>query len=347
MDDSDRTLHAHKIQPGMAGSIVANTVLFAVAHGVTMERITAATGVTIADVIEPDARLPSSIVPAIWNLLSAVHPGRALTLEMAAVTPFSFFGAFAYGVHYAADLREIFATFVRFRSILSDQLEAVLVESPQEVALRFHHPMDLIDHGAGAEVAMALSVRLLREIVGTPDLLKRVEFSHSQRAPIGAYDAFFSVPVRFNSAANAFVLEPAALDKKNPAKHNHNKELFALIQARLDLVRKRLVVNDRLSEVRQAIAENAKRSDYTAQSAAKRVGMSLRALQRYTAEHGTTVRRLLDEARRANACELLGDRQLSVEEVGFLVGYSDERAFRRSFERMTGQTPARFRRALG
>ncbi len=344
MDDTDRTLHARKTQPGMAGSIVANTVLFAVAHGVTMETITAATGVTITDVIEPDARLPNSIVPAIWNLLTAAHPGRALTLEMAAATPFSFFDAFAYGVQYAADLREIFATFVRFRSILSDQLEAVLVESPVEVALRIHHPTDLIDHGAGAEVGMGLTARLLREIIGAPQLLKRIEFSHSQRAPLEAYDAFFSVPVHFNSADNAFVLEPTALDK-NPAKHN--KELFAFIQARLDLVRKRLVINDHLSEVRQAIAENAERSDYTAQSVAKRVGMSLRALQRHTAERGTTVRRLLDEAREANARELLGDRRLSVEEVGFLLGYSDERAFRRAFERLTGQTPARFRRVLG
>ncbi len=36
----------------------------------------------------------------------------------------------------------------------------------------------------------------------------------------------------------------------------------------------------------------------------------------------------------------------TVEEVGVILEYADERAFRRAFKRLTGKSPARYRRML-
>ena len=53
----------------------------------------------------------------------------------------------------------------------------------------------------------------------------------------------------------------------------------------------------------------------------------------------------LDRAYRlANARELLASDRLSIDEVAFLVGYSELRSFTRALKRWTGETPARFRR---
>ncbi|MEQ8273537.1 MAG: helix-turn-helix domain-containing protein [Deltaproteobacteria bacterium] len=84
--------------------------------------------------------------------------------------------------------------------------------------------------------------------------------------------------------------------------------------------------------------------EYGAKALASRLRLSLRALQREVSRHGTTVRALLDEARCAQAKRLLQDRRLSVDEIAFVLSYSDERAFRRAFKRMTGESPAQFRR---
>ena len=117
----------------------------------------------------------------------------------------------------------------------------------------------------------------------------------------------------------------------------------------MNLARDRLVVPDdspELSGVREAIAHNAERSEYGAQALARQLNMSLRALQRLTHEHGISVRQLLDDAREANARQFLSDPRLSVEAIAFLLGYSDDRAFRRAFKRWTGQTPAEFRKTI-
>ena len=74
--------------------------------------------------------------------------------------------------------------------------------------------------------------------------------------------------------------------------------------------------------------------------------MSVRTAQRVTAEHGTTVQGLIDKGREQRAIELLRDSRNDIGSIAFLLGYSDERAFRRAFQRWVGQTPSGYRRHL-
>jgi transcriptional regulator GlxA family with amidase domain len=49
----------------------------------------------------------------------------------------------------------------------------------------------------------------------------------------------------------------------------------------------------------------------------------------------------------AIAKDRLRDASLSLEEVAYIVGFSEVRAFRRAFRRWTGTTPGRYRRTNG
>ena len=340
MGDADRTEH-DRTQPGMSASVVASTIVFAMSHGVSIEAISDATGLQPSDWIDRDARLPNAAAGQVWKLLRQARPGQALALDMAKAAPFSYFGPLAYGAQYAPDLRAALATFMRFRGILSDELSAELRDG-DPVAVVFSHPSDALDGGMGAEAGVAVGARFLREVLGMPRALVGARFSHAAIGPTEAYEAYFGVPVAFSAGETALLLDPRWLEEPLPAQ---DATLFDYIRAHLDLARSRIAVEDELGPVRQAIADNAARGEYSAERLARSMGMSLRVLQRRVSEQGTTVRALLDEAREVNARELLGDDRLSVEEVAFLLGYSDERAFRRAFKRLTGTSPAAFRRA--
>ena len=74
--------------------------------------------------------------------------------------------------------------------------------------------------------------------------------------------------------------------------------------------------------------------------------MSVRTAQRVAAEHGMTLQDLIDKVREQRAVELLQDSRNNIGSIAFLLGYSDERAFRRAFQRWTGRTPSDFRKQL-
>ncbi len=328
----------------MLGSLVSSTAIFAVSRGVSLDRIAAETGVDVAGLLEQDAWLPQEVLPAVWRLLGEAFPGRAMALEMAGTASFSFFGPLGRLARFAENLKASLQLFIRFRSVLSDDLELTLVEQGSVTALRFRHPMDAVDGGYAAEAGLGIGARILREVLHAGDALVQVEFTHRPHGPLEDYERFFGVPVAFERPFNAVLLHSEALERQTP---QGDRQMQAYAQRHLELESERLAASadsGGLARLREAIDANALRAVYDSKAVAKALGMSLRNAQRVASEHGSSLRVMIEEARKANAWRLLGDPRLSIEEVAAQLGYSTDRAFRRAFERWTGMSPAQARR---
>ncbi|MEM9767263.1 MAG: AraC family transcriptional regulator ligand-binding domain-containing protein [Cyanobacteria bacterium P01_D01_bin.71] len=211
MSELRRTIRDRFYGPKTRASIVANTFNYAVGRGLDAGQIIFETGLTPADLLDPKTRLPEEAVPTIWKLLDHAYPGQALALHMASAAPFSFFGPLAQGVQYSQNLRSALQILVQYGTVLSDQVHAELIESDSEAIFCSNHPVDAIDDGYGAEVAVALSSRLLQTSIGRDYPLIRVEFAHRPHGLRQVYEDFFGVPVYFQQAHNALVFRQETL----------------------------------------------------------------------------------------------------------------------------------------
>lgn len=82
------------------------------------------------------------------------------------------------------------------------------------------------------------------------------------------------------------------------------------------------------------------------EAVASDLGMSGRTLRRRLAEEGTSYQALLDEVRESLALEMLGTGRLPVEDVALRLGYAEASSFIHAFRRWRGTTPAAHQRAL-
>ena len=71
--------------------------------------------------------------------------------------------------------------------------------------------------------------------------------------------------------------------------------------------------------------------------------MSTRTLHRRLEEHGRSFRDVISEVRRARAEAYLRSPAISLAEVAFLLGYSEQSTFQHAFKRWAGVTPGEFR----
>jgi len=69
-------------------------------------------------------------------------------------------------------------------------------------------------------------------------------------------------------------------------------------------------------------------------------------MQRMLAAEGTTFTKLVDTLRRDLATRYLGEPDVAIAEVAFLLGFSEASAFHRAFKRWHGVTPAVHRARL-
>ncbi|MEM6487455.1 MAG: AraC family transcriptional regulator ligand-binding domain-containing protein [Pseudomonadota bacterium] len=326
--------------------IASGTVAFAMSRGMALAEIQQATGLELERLGDPDARLPDDVAPRLWTALIERSGGTVtLTVEAARAAPFALLGGIVHGLQYAATLHEALSFLVQNQSVLADRLSLRIETHGDRVLVIGNHPNDVLDHGRTSEVGVMLVIRVIREVLGQGRALAGVEIYGEPLGPAAEYEAFLRVPVSFATNQTMLVIRRAAMDEQVPG---HNAELFAFVDEHFRLVRTRLANAQHppvFARLLRAIGDGAATGDYRASTAAGRAELSLRSARRVAAAQGTTLHTMIEEARRANAEELLGDTAMSIETVATLLGYSDDRAFRRAFKRWTGRTPSAFRRA--
>jgi AraC-like DNA-binding protein len=104
---------------------------------------------------------------------------------------------------------------------------------------------------------------------------------------------------------------------------------------------------DLVERTRRAIGGRLRGREPTLEGVARELGMSERSLQRHLRDLGYTFNGLADEVRAATAHLYLGQPDMALAEVAYLLGFADQSAFHRAFKRWTGVTPKQARlRAL-
>jgi|ETNmetMinimDraft_25_1059894.scaffolds.fasta_scaffold03503_4 AraC-like DNA-binding protein len=329
----------------MRSSVVAATVHFAVSHGVSMEQITANTGLRSEDLFDVGDRLPDHIVANVWQLIDAIRPGEAIPLKMASAVPDTYFGVLAHVWRYSEDPQNVLNLFVRFHKTLADRLHLEVSQGSNETSVHFSHPSDSIDGGCGAEVGAAATASFGRKYFGG-DALLRVQFAAAAHGPLKLYKDFFGVPIEFETGRTELTFRTDLLASSIGKIDSDLSDSLVQYLEEVSAVLRNEAEPSFLKGIRKAIEENARSADYSIQGLADRLQLSVRSIQRKAKKRNIRLIDMVNEARMAHAMKLLSSQKLNLEEVSFLLGYSEVRAFARAFKRQSGQTPSDFRRSV-
>jgi len=193
------------------------------------------------------------------------------------------------------------------------------------------------------ECAMTVAFNTVRIMVGSSWAPREVHFVHKAPDEISEHQRIFRAPVVFGCASNAFVMDRRFCEQPIPAADSN---LFKILSRYLDDVLSRMPRADEFVEpVRKIIAQLMKDGGPKLAHAAKTLGMSPRTLQRQLKDHGIDFKALVEDTRRRFALDYLRDRNNTLTEIAFLLGYSEVSAFNRAFKRWTGKTPVAYRRS--
>jgi AraC-like DNA-binding protein len=82
----------------------------------------------------------------------------------------------------------------------------------------------------------------------------------------------------------------------------------------------------------------------TIDSVSKELALSKRSLQTYLKQEQTTFRNCLENVRKQTALDYLVRPDISICDVAFVLGYSEQSAFNHAFKRWTGTSPQDYRK---
>lgn len=293
---------------------------------------------------DPDELVEYESLIRLWDAMLARFPGRALGLDYASyVTPRNL-GVLGYACSHCRDLGAAIELYARYGRLADPYLVVGVERGEGRARVTLAHEPRVEAMAEPIEMmvaALAYTARRMNPGMPPPD---EVCFRHPQRHPLPRYQQVFEAPVRFEAGFTGVVFPEASLALPIlGADLFMGKYLQQQVEA-LDRTRRPAPAGQPLdARVREAIEHGLPAGATDQAAVARALGLSSRSLQRGLQALGTSFSEQLDAVRRAHALQLLRDRELSVREIAFMLGYADPRAFYRSFRRWTGHTPAEHR----
>jgi len=177
----------------------------------------------------------------------------------------------------------------------------------------------------------------------TEDNLNMVEvrFRHPQPEDIREHKRIFGVPILFEQRENELVLDRKFLDL--PIFLANPELLETLDQFAKKLLDRLYPSNVWSDKVIRRIGNLLVRGEKTSiEIIANSLGMSARNLQLKLKEEKTTYQKLLGAVRKEIALSYLREKEATICDIAFLLGFSEQSAFNHAFKRWTGFTPREY-----
>jgi AraC-like DNA-binding protein len=194
------------------------------------------------------------------------------------------------------------------------------------------------------EFSLATFIRACREITKRRLTPNHVSFVHRRSLP-AEMSSFFGCDVEFSAEIDQVTFSRSILGTTVASADPYLNKL--LIKQYEDvLAHRKLGRNAFALRVENAIVPLLPHGKANAKDVARKLGMSQRTLARHLASEGLTFVKMLQELRLDLAKRDLADRDLSITQIAWLLGYREVSAFTNAFRRWTGETPRTARQEL-
>lgn len=254
------------------------------------------------------------------------------------------FAPLSHLVAHSASLRHGLEAVARFQRMFSDspgyQLlvrddKAVLRVSPRaEQSVRVQRFV--------AEMVTSSLLRVIRAF-NRHARAERVSFAYSAPDYHGEYTRIFGTAVGFDQPFTEVEFDGSLLDASPPHRDPDVYEaMHALAESR---VRCQTHGSSYALRVRAFLVQQGSPRRLAMKTVARGLGVSVRSLRRQLSLEGKPYESVRDDALALLAKQLLRDRQLTIQETAFELGFSATSTFHRAFKRWTGTTPSAYRNA--
>lgn len=192
------------------------------------------------------------------------------------------------------------------------------------------------------DLMMAAVVHMCRLSAGDDFCPTAVMLRRSAPSCADQYTEFFRATVEFEAGQDALLMPSGPLIAELPTAN------IDIATASEQIVEQYLADIDRTEiavQVSAKLVTMLPSGKVTEQAVADELFMSSRSLQRRLRAEGTSFKTLLDATRRDLGVRYVGQSRLSIDEITYLLGFSESSNFSRAFKRWTGQSPTQFRAA--
>jgi AraC-like DNA-binding protein len=290
---------------------------------------------------DPNGRYPVSRMSRLWKLAAAATNDPCIGLRAAEYVQPATFHSLGLAILASQTLEDAMRRGARFSRIVSNAVDVFVEDTPAGIRqiVRFREDIPPVDEAIDLYMASTLKMGHILTGGKAQPLQIRLQRRATPEMEL-EYRTFFMAPIEFGAPENSFLisheLAQRPLPMANPALARQNDQVVMEYLAQFD--------GARISEkVRAELISRLPAGEPSRAEVAGALHFSEKTLQRRLRDEDTSYQAILDETRRELAQQYLREGRVSVCEITFRLGFSDQSSFTRAFKRWTGRAPGAFR----
>src|SRR5690606_2846743 len=275
------------------------------------------------------------------RIVAGTADDPALALHVGAAMHLGVHGLFGHALMSCKTLKQAAGILMRHNPLKSQSSKSTLTFENDEAILTFEPPFLVpgMPHFM-SDVFFGAATAAIRELIGMDTVGVYLELGYTPNASAEIYEKVLRMPVSFGHVASRLKGPAPVLDIPLQSAGVATADAY-LRQCEL-LLQRMETAGGYESSVRRVLLSS--RGEFpSAPHVAKSLNMSERTLRRRLEAEGTSYQTIVNDVRNHLARQYLTDTELSVADVGALIGFEDLANFRQAFRKWNGMTPAQFR----
>jgi AraC-like DNA-binding protein len=314
---------------------------FLKANGLSFEELTKQVGLFPADPEHLSKYISMDRFGRLLHLVNKACKDEYAVLKFANSYDIASGGALFHAVMTAPSLRHAIEASLAYKRLYADVPHADLIIGSTYSKLAWAYSPLLLQRDEMSERSMLLILRCFKAVIGENWKPLSVELDRKKPRDSYLYNQWFAPKVIFDAPMNVIEFKTEDLLLKSIRADTHLHELACALCDRM--LQERRVPDTLLIQVKEDVIRSLEKDGPLIEHTARRLGMSVRVLQRRLSDEGISYNGITEEIRRELAHEFLRETTLSLSEIAFRLGFSSQGNFTRAVKRWFDCTPKTYR----
>ena len=348
--------HLHRIKESIYNSTMEKSFTIAagwvnrffrslIDWGVPEEKLFGISKLKLTNLEDADERIPFEQYMNLGRMAPEVTNTPEIGLILGQKARFQDIGVVFQLAHNCRTVRESLLQTVRYSSLGNEVSIAIFKESRKFAEWAEHYLSARYLCIPLIEFECCQKLEILKSVLGEDFRPVQTRLQYAPPDYVDKYSQIFQSPLLFGQEKSGIVFKKEYLDVRNPDPQPYIKEILARHADKLKIkLEKSKGFQDK---VRKIIIENLDSKDVSMEMISNELNLSIRTLYRKLKEEDISYKALLIDIKKQLARAYLQETSFTINDISYLLGFSEASAFHRAFKRWFGMNPSEYRRKVG
>jgi len=291
---------------------------------------------------DKDARYWQDNITQLWHKSVELTGDSLIGLKVGAHIHMTSYPTLGYSLMSCRNLKESCERLFRYQQLLAEGFHFSFQKEEETYCLTFDIlPCELAPSVQAIDATLSSFLTFIRWVTGQRITPLGAQLKRVKPENIREFEAVFSCPIQFKSQNNCLYFSEADMEFPLPTA---DETISKIHDANANRYLEQLIGGEFSTKVRHILIENLPSGEPKQEQIAIQLNISSSTLKRRLLTENTNFKALLDNTRQQLSVAYLENKELTLTEITYLLGFSENSVFNRAFKRWKGVSPKQWQK---